>query len=92
MPLADLFDPDDLAGAASIIVTSATGYRRLFPVADAARTWVAVGYDGRPLRRGHGAPIRIVAPGRRGPWWVKWVTGIELTDRPWWLQLPFPAT
>lgn len=78
--------------ARSFAVTSATGYRRLFPMGDAAKVFVAVGYDGRTLRRGHGAPVRIVAPGRRGPWWVKWVTEIEPTDRPWWLQLPFPAT
>lgn len=92
LALADLFDPAELDSARSILVTSATGYRRLFPVADAATTLVALGYDGRPLRAGHGAPIRVVAPGRRGPWWVKWVTEIELSNRPWWVQLPFPAT
>lgn len=90
--LADLLDPAELAAARSVAVGSATGYRRLFPAAEASRVWLAVGYDGRPLRPGHGAPVRIVAPGRRGPWWVKWVTEVELSDRPWWLQLPFPAT
>jgi hypothetical protein len=39
---------------------------------------------------GHGAPVRLLAPGRRGPWWVKWVRSVDLVDRPWWLQLPFP--
>ena len=48
------------------------------------------GYEGQPLRRGHGAPVRVVAPGRRGPWWIKWVTSVQLDDRPWWLQTPFP--
>ena len=73
-------------------MTSATGYSRLFPSGDAGRLYLAVGYDGRPLRRGHGAPVRLVAPGRRGPWWVKWVTSVEPSDRPDWLQLPFPLT
>lgn len=90
VPIAELLG-DDLAGR-SFTVTSTTGYGRIFPKADATTTYLAVGYDGRPLRRGHGAPVRVVAPARRGPWWVKWVTSIEVTDRPWWAQLPFPPT
>lgn len=76
----------------SFKVRSATGYSVHFPMAAAHDVYVAVGYQGEPLRVGHGAPLRIVAPGRRGPWWVKWVTEIEPTDRPWWLQSPFPTT
>jgi hypothetical protein len=87
--LADLL-PDP--GAPSIEVRSATGYSRLLPAGDAADLYLAVGYNGEPLRRGHGAPVRLVAPGRRGPWWVKWVTAVEPSDRPWWLQFPFPIT
>jgi len=76
----------------SVLVTSATGYRRLLPAGDAGSVHLAVGYGGEPLGRGHGGPARLVVPGRRGPWWVKWVTEIELDDRPWWLQPPFPLT
>ncbi len=76
----------------SLRVTSFTGYSRLFPVADLDGLYLATGYGGQPLRRRHGAPVRLVAPGRRGPWWVKWVTSVEPDDRFWWLQLPFPAT
>lgn len=76
----------------SFTVRSHTGFARTFPMGDAGRVFLAVGYDGVPLRPGHGAPVRLVAPGRRGPWWVKWVVTVEPTDRPWWLQLPFPAT
>lgn len=78
--------------ARSVAITSATGYRRIFPAGDASEIYLAFGYGGEPLRRRHGAPVRVVAPGRRGFWWVKWVTDIETTDRPWWLQLPFPPT
>ena len=28
--------------------------------------YLAVGYGGRPLRRGHGAPVRLIAPGAVG--------------------------
>jgi hypothetical protein len=88
VPVADLLE----SSARSFVVRSATGYTRAFPMRDAAAVHLAVGYGGRPLRRGHGAPLRIVAPGRRGPWWVKWVTAVEASDRPWWLQSPFPTT
>jgi hypothetical protein len=74
----------------SLEVTSATGYSRLFPSSEAGRLYLAVGYGGEPLRRSHGAPVRLVAPGRRGPWWIKWVTSVQFDSRPWWLQLPFP--
>jgi len=47
---------------------------------------------GAPLSVGHGFPARLVAPGRRGFWWVKWVDRIELRSTPWWWQPPFPVT
>ena len=87
VPLTDLMQAAD---APTLEVTSLTGYSRLFPARDAANLYLAVGYNGEPLRRGHGAPVRLVAPGRRGFWWVKWVSRVEPVDRPWWLQSPFP--
>ena len=87
VPLAELMPDTD---APTLEVTSLTGYSRLFPARDAASLYLAVGYGGEPLRRGHGAPVRLVAPGRRGFWWVKWVSRVDPVDRPWWLQLPFP--
>jgi hypothetical protein len=78
------------ASARSIKVTSATGYSRLFPYSDLDNLYLALGYGGEPLQRRHGAPVRLVAPARRGLWWVKWVTSVQLDDRPWWLQTPFP--
>lgn len=74
----------------SVLVTSVTGYRRRLPAADAPGLLLATHVAGAPLSAGHGAPVRLVAPGRRGFWWVKWVTAVELSDEPWWLQSPFP--
>jgi hypothetical protein len=87
VPLRDLLGD---RSARSVAVTSSTGYSRLFPYADVDDLYLAIGYGGEPLRPGHGAPVRLVAPGRRGPWWVKWVTSVRFDDRPWWLQTPFP--
>ncbi|HVQ91042.1 MAG TPA: molybdopterin-dependent oxidoreductase [Mycobacteriales bacterium] len=80
------------AGWRSVRVRSATGYDRLFPTSDLGRLWLATGVGGAPLSYGHGYPARIVAPGRRGFWWVKWVVEISPSDTPWWLQPPFPLT
>lgn len=90
VPLAALLDADALGRAASIEVRSVTGYRRRFPATDAGRLWLATRLEDRPLRAGQGAPVRLVAPGRRGFWWVKWVSRVELSDRPSPLQPPFP--
>jgi DMSO/TMAO reductase YedYZ molybdopterin-dependent catalytic subunit len=85
-----LLPPGTAAG--SLVVTSATGYRRRLPMADASRLLLATRLAGRPLGAGHGFPARLVAPGRRGFWWVKWVVSIQLDPAPWWRQPPFPLT
>jgi DMSO/TMAO reductase YedYZ molybdopterin-dependent catalytic subunit/uncharacterized membrane protein YozB (DUF420 family) len=74
----------------SIAVRSATGYTRRFPVADAKALLLATHAGGAPLSPGHGAPVRLVAPGRRGFWWVKWVEQVSVDPEPWWAQSPFP--
>ena len=80
----------DLPPDGSVDVVSRTGYRRRLPLRDAPHLLLATHVAGRPLSAGHGAPVRLVAPGRRGFWWVKWVARIEVVDAPWWLQPPFP--
>jgi hypothetical protein len=90
VPLDVLLDPAELAAAASIEVTSTTGYRRRFPSSEAASLWLATRLEGRPLAAGQGAPVRLVAPGRRGFWWVKWVASVELSGLPPAAQSPFP--
>jgi hypothetical protein len=80
------------AGARSIEVTSATGYKRRFPLDDATALLLATGAGGESLSSGHGFPVRLVAPGRRGFWWVKWVVDLELSDKGWWFQAPFPLS
>ena len=69
VPLSELLPAT--ATARSVRVRSATGYARSFAPDDLDRVHLAVGYGGAALRPGHGAPVRLVVPGRRGPWWVK---------------------
>jgi DMSO/TMAO reductase YedYZ molybdopterin-dependent catalytic subunit len=80
------------ASGRSIAVTSVSGYRRRLPLRDADTLLLATRVGGALLSPGHGAPARLVAPGRRGFWWVKWVAEITVDDVPWWLQPPFPLT
>jgi DMSO/TMAO reductase YedYZ molybdopterin-dependent catalytic subunit len=80
------------AGTRSIDVRSATGYSRRFGAADLDGLILATHVDGRPLPPELGGPARLVAPGRRGYWWVKWVTAVEPSGLPAWLQPPFPLT
>ncbi len=78
--------------AQSLLVRSSTGYWIRFPARDLGRLLLATRVGGAPLAARHGFPARLVAPGRRGFWWVKWVDRIELQDTPWWWQPPFPVT
>lgn len=81
-----------MTGRRSVVVRSATGYARWFGAGTLDRVWLVTGVDGRPLPYGHGYPARIVAPGRRGFWWVKWVSTVEPSDRPAWAQSVFPLS
>lgn len=85
--LADLVEASD---GRSVLVRSVTGYQRRFPVGDAHRMLLATRLGGEPISPGHGFPVRLVVPGRRGFWWVKWVERIEVDDTPSWWQPPFP--
>ena len=88
--VADLLGPAP-AGTRSVLVSSHTGYSRRFDIADLPSLLLATHLDGAPVPSGNGGPARLVAPGRRGFWWVKWVSRIDYSSRPPWWQLPFPV-
>jgi DMSO/TMAO reductase YedYZ molybdopterin-dependent catalytic subunit len=81
--LGDLLDaagPHD--DAAWVTVRSVTGYRWSFPLPAAREAMLATHRSGERLDHGHGYPLRLVAPGRRGFQWVKWVEAVEVGRRP----------
>lgn len=65
---------------------SVTGYRWSLPLDEALEAVLATHVGGEPLNHGHGAPLRLVAPGRRGFQWVKWVNQIDLLEERDWGQ------
>jgi DMSO/TMAO reductase YedYZ molybdopterin-dependent catalytic subunit len=60
---------------------SVTGYRWSLPLEEARDALLATSVDGDRLSHGHGFPLRLVAPERRGFQWVKWVTEVRVTRR-----------
>jgi DMSO/TMAO reductase YedYZ molybdopterin-dependent catalytic subunit len=67
--------------AAYVRFVSVTGYRWSLPIEEARDALLATHVGGERLTHGHGAPVRLVAPGRRGFQWVKWVTRIDVRER-----------
>jgi hypothetical protein len=63
-------------------IESVTGYRWSLPLDEAREALLATTVSGDRLDHGHGFPARLVAPGRRGFQWVKWVDHIEVRRHP----------
>ncbi|MCA1571806.1 MAG: molybdopterin-dependent oxidoreductase [Chloroflexi bacterium] len=67
-------DPDVTA----VNVRSVTGWMVRLESADLDDALLATHVAGEPLPAGNGAPLRLVAPRRRGLDWIKWVNQIEV--------------
>jgi len=74
----------DRAGASDdaryVRFVSVTGYRWSLPVAEARDALLATHVGGERLSHGHGFPLRLVAPNRRGFQWVKWIERVEVRE------------
>jgi hypothetical protein len=77
-------------GARSVLFRSTTGYARRFSLEEAGDLLLATHVGDEVLSAGHGFPLRLVAPGHRGYGWVKWVSEVEVSSDPAWLEPPLP--
>jgi hypothetical protein len=68
--------------AAYVRFVSITGYRWSLPLERARTALLATHLGGEPLSHGHGAPLRLVAPGERGFAWIKWLVAVEVLSGP----------
>ncbi|MCL6512313.1 MAG: molybdopterin-dependent oxidoreductase [Anaerolineae bacterium] len=79
----DLLEQAGLLDQARFVsFVSVTGYRWSLPIAEARGALLATHVGDEPLDHWHGAPLRLVAPGRRGFMWVKWVHEVVVLTRP----------
>jgi DMSO/TMAO reductase YedYZ molybdopterin-dependent catalytic subunit len=65
--------------ATGVTIHSVTGWYAHLPLDEARGALLATHVAGAPLPAGNGAPMRLVAPDRRGLEWVKWVAEVEVT-------------
>jgi DMSO/TMAO reductase YedYZ molybdopterin-dependent catalytic subunit len=65
-------------GAALVRLRGVSGYFGDFTVAEAKDLLLATHVGDEVLNHWHGFPVRVVAPTRRGWFWVKWVTEVEV--------------
>lgn len=64
-------------------LTSVTGYNHTYPMAEVEKILLATHVSGEILAPRHGYPLRAVVPNRRGWFWVKWLTQIDVLDSFW---------
>lgn len=67
-------NPSSLA----VRVIANSGYAHIFPTWEIDDFLLATHVSGERLAHRHGAPLRLVAPGRRGWFWVKWVREVHV--------------
>ena len=61
---------------------SVTGYRWSLPLDEARKALLATHAGEEALSYEHGFPLRLVAPGRRGFEWVKWIVRVDVLTAP----------
>ncbi len=63
-----------------IILKDVSGYTALFTPVDVPEILLATYVGDQALNHWHGYPVRAVVPSRRGGYWVKWLTEIEIAS------------
>lgn len=72
-------------GITTVIFYAADGYSSALDYCDVKRLNILLAYkiNGRVLDEKRGFPFQVVAESKLGYKWVKWVTAIELSDKPY---------
>ena len=78
VPLTTLLSLAGVKDAAGVRFESVTGYSHSLTMSEARMALLATHIGGETLEHLHGFPVRLVLPGRRGWFWVKWLRKIEV--------------
>jgi DMSO/TMAO reductase YedYZ molybdopterin-dependent catalytic subunit len=79
VPLSDLMQQVEVRpGAFGVRLASNTGYSHIFTMSEAEEILLASHIGDEPLDHWHGFPLRAVVPSRRGWFWVKWLTEVQV--------------
>lgn len=84
--LADLFSRSGVGGAVETVVfRAADGYSSSLSYGDVKKNDVMLAFkiNGHTLDERRGFPFQVVAGSKYGYKWVRWVTAVELTDKPY---------
>lgn len=77
--LVDLLQAAGMTRPAKLVGLEAVGgYGHLYSAAETQAILLATHVGGEPLAHRHGFPMRAVVPSRRGWFWVKWLSRVEL--------------
>lgn len=87
LPLVEVLDALGVVPPASAVglrVTGLDGYHAGIPIADLwdGPIWLVWQMNGEPLPTAHGAPARLLVPGRYGVKNLKWLAEIAFVDQP----------
>lgn len=77
-PLRSVLDAAGADPEARVSVRSVTGWMVRLATHELDDALLATHVAGRPLPTANGAPVRLVAPQRRGLDWIKWVDRVEV--------------
>ena len=83
VPIKDVLDlVRPRSGATDVVFHAADGYNSSLKLDYASRDDVILAYtmNGETLPREQGFPLKVIAPGKAGYKWVKWIVRIEVVD------------
>jgi DMSO/TMAO reductase YedYZ molybdopterin-dependent catalytic subunit len=86
VPLPEILDRAHVGrGAVEVVFRASGGYSDSLPIEQAMdpSTLIALGMNDHVLPRAHGFPARLLSVGTYGMKNPKWLTGIEVVDRPY---------
>ena len=82
VPVMDLLGEAGLPEECCVMLRAADDYFEEFPLSALRDGFLAYEMNGDPLPRGHGHPVRALIPGHWGEINVKWLTEIEVLEKP----------